>query len=136
MYTRSYLELTRLWILIALTTFVWWRKFLAENYSCRRDKTDFGKPEVTSSKEKSEGTVVKVALQAVIRENYWTFWSYGRISNFDPFDYSFGDHYWKMKNESIIKNWVKAFISKISILKIVAISYRNDKWRNVAVSIC
>jgi len=71
-----------------------------------KDKTDFGKSEVTSGKEKSEDTAVKVALQAVIRENYRTFRSYGIMRNLElrPFDYSFGDRYWEMKNESVIKN--------------------------------
>lgn len=60
-----------------------------------KDKTDFGKSEVTSGKEKSEDTAVKVALQAVIRENYRTFRSYGIMRNLElrPFDYSFGDRY-------------------------------------------
>lgn len=47
-----------------------------------KDKTDFGEPEVTSGKEKSEGTV-KVALQAVIRENYRTSRSYGIMRNLE-----------------------------------------------------
>lgn len=72
-----------------------------------KDKTDFGEPEVTSGKEKSESTAVKVALQAVIRENYRTFQSYGIMRNLElrPFDYSFSDRYWEMKNDSVIKKF-------------------------------
>lgn len=55
-----------------------WRKIILA-----RDKIDFGKPEVTSGKEKSEGTAVKVALQAVIRENYRTSRSYGIMWNLE-----------------------------------------------------
>lgn len=70
-----------------------------------KDKTDF--EEVTSGKEKSEGIAVKVAIQAVIRENYRTFQSYGIMRNLElrPSDYSFSDRYWEMKNDSVIKKF-------------------------------
>lgn len=82
-----------------------------------KDKTDFGKPEVTSGKEKSEGTVVKVAFQAVIRENYRTFRNYGIMRNLQlrPFDYSFSDRYWEMKNEPVIKNSIQIHFENFDI---------------------
>lgn len=71
-------------------------------------KPIFRKPEVTSGKEKSESTAVKVALQAVIRENYRTFRSYGIMWNPElrPFRaiLSVTAIGWKMKDESVIKN--------------------------------